>query len=47
MAWWYRQFAPHDTMLQHLEEEARKEKYGLWSDSHAVAPWEYRKQRIQ
>jgi micrococcal nuclease len=44
LAWWSRQYAPHDTMLQQLEEEARKEQRGLWSDPHAVAPWEYRKQ---
>jgi endonuclease YncB( thermonuclease family) len=46
MAWWYRQYAPHDTPLQQLEEEARKEQRGLWSDPQAVPPWEFRKQRV-
>ncbi|MGE3537309.1 MAG: thermonuclease family protein [Candidatus Tectimicrobiota bacterium] len=45
MAWWYRQYAPHDTTLQRLEEEARMAQRGLWSDPHAVPPWEWRKQR--
>ena len=26
-----------------LEQEARDAKRGLWSDPHAVAPWEWRK----
>jgi len=29
----------------HCEEAARTEKRGLWSDQHAVAPWEFRRAR--
>lgn len=45
MAWWYRQYAPHDTTLAQLEAEARTAKRGLWSDPVPVPPWEWRKQR--
>lgn len=42
MAWWYRQYAPKDAILAGLEAEARAARHGLWSDPHAVAPWEFR-----
>lgn len=28
-----------------LEIKARKEKVGLWSDTNAIAPWDYRRSR--
>jgi micrococcal nuclease len=43
MAWWYRQYAPHDTTLAQLEAEARTAKRGLWADANPVPPWEWRK----
>ena len=30
--WWYRKYAPGDTILEGLEKEARKAKKGLWAD---------------
>src|SRR3954451_24685760 len=42
-AWCYRRYAPHDRELERLEKEARDAKRGLWSDPHAIPPWEYRK----
>jgi endonuclease YncB( thermonuclease family) len=44
MAWWYRQYARGDTTLPTLEAEAKAAKRGLWSDPHAVAPWEWRQE---
>lgn len=44
LAWWYRQYAPKDKTLEHLEAEARKAKAGLWIDADPVPPWEYRKE---
>ncbi len=41
-AWWYRRYAPDDETLAQLEREAREATRGLWADSHAVPPWEWR-----
>jgi endonuclease YncB( thermonuclease family) len=43
--WWYRKYAPRDTVLEGLEKEAREAKKGLWADPHPVSPWEWRKRR--
>jgi len=43
--WWYRKYAPGDTVLEGLEKEAREGKKGLWIDPHPVPPWEWRAQR--
>jgi micrococcal nuclease len=43
--WWYRKYAPGDTVLEKLEKEAREGKKGLWADPQPVPPWEWRKQR--
>jgi endonuclease YncB( thermonuclease family) len=42
-AWWYSQYAPHDTSLEKLETIARSAKIGLWVDKNPEAPWEWRK----
>jgi endonuclease YncB( thermonuclease family) len=41
--WWYRKYAPGDTVLEQLEAKARVDKKGLWTDSQPVSPWGYRK----
>ena len=41
--WWYRKYAPGDTVLEGLEMEAREARKGLWADSQPVPPWEWRK----
>jgi len=43
--WWYRKYAPGDTVLEGLEAEARQARKGLWADPQPVPPWEWRKQR--
>jgi micrococcal nuclease len=43
LAWWYQYYAPHDTTLAQLEQDARTAHRGLWSDPHAIPPWEFRK----
>jgi endonuclease YncB( thermonuclease family) len=44
MAWVFVKYAPAGSSLYALEAEANAAKRGLWSDPHAVAPWEWRQQ---
>lgn len=46
MAWWYRKYAPKDSVLQELEETAKREKRGLWADPAPVAPWDFRHKKM-
>ena len=41
--WWYRKYAPGNTVLEGLEKEAREARKGLWADPQPVPPWEWRK----
>ena len=41
--WWYRKYAPRDTVLEGLEAEAREGRKGLWAEPQPVPPWEWRK----
>jgi micrococcal nuclease len=41
--WWYRKYAPGDTVLEGLEQEAREAKKGLWADPAPIPPWVFRK----
>jgi micrococcal nuclease len=41
--WWYRKYAPGDTVLEGLEKDARGARKGLWDDPQPVPPWEWRK----
>ena len=43
--WWYRKYAPGDTVLEGLEKEAREGRKGLWVDPHPMPPWEWRKRK--
>ena len=40
-AWWYREYST-DQSLGDLEEEARREKRGLWADVNPIPPWDFR-----
>jgi micrococcal nuclease len=39
--WWYRAYAPGDTVLEGLEKDAREAKQGLWVDPAPIPPWEW------
>jgi len=43
--WWYRKYAPEDTVLEALERKAREAKRGLWIDPQPLPPWEWRKHK--
>lgn len=40
--WWYYHYS-NDKNLKMLEEEASKNKIGLWFDPNSIPPWEWRK----
>ncbi|WP_299117110.1 thermonuclease family protein [uncultured Winogradskyella sp.] len=41
LAWHYKKYSK-DSVLQALEDNARRNKLGLWQDKNAMAPWEWR-----
>ncbi|WP_452233159.1 thermonuclease family protein [Lacinutrix sp. MEBiC02595] len=41
LAWHYVKYSK-DTILQSLEDQARKDKVGLWADKNAISPWQWR-----
>jgi endonuclease YncB( thermonuclease family) len=44
LAWHYKKHSKSSEYAQ-LERVARQQRIGLWSDSNAMAPWEWRKRR--
>ena len=42
MAWHYSHFSTDETLAK-LQDKARSDRAGLWSDSNAIPPWEFRK----
>lgn len=45
--WWFRRYAPGDSVLEGLEQEAREAKRGLWADANPVPPWDWRQHRAK
>jgi endonuclease YncB( thermonuclease family) len=43
MAWWYRRYAPDNTRLRSLEQQAREAERGLWSRESPIPPWDWRR----
>jgi endonuclease YncB( thermonuclease family) len=44
LAWHFKKYSD-DQVLSSLEQEARKNKIGLWQEPNPVAPWDYRKSK--
>ena len=44
LAWWYRRYS-NDQVLMKLEDQARRERRGLWQDKNPIPPWEYRRKK--
>ena len=44
-AWWYREYDKKDTKMQAYQENAKKNKLGLFGKRGYVEPWNYRKEK--
>ena len=44
MAWHFKKYS-NDPKYAQLENQARKQRIGLWADKNPIAPWEWRKNR--
>ncbi len=44
MAWVYRKYAPKDSPLYAVEDEAKAARRGLWVDAAPMPPWEWRRE---
>lgn len=44
MAWVYRRYAK-DRALKELEDQAKANRVGLWTDPDPIAPWDYRREK--
>jgi len=42
--WWYFK-ASKNTELRKLQDEAKQNRLGLWSDKNAISPWDFRKNK--
>ena len=42
MAWWYREYAHGDQVLERLETTARQEERGLWAQANPIPPRDWR-----
>lgn len=45
MAWAYTRYAADQPQLAVLEQQARAQRVGLWSQPRPQAPWDYRQRR--
>ena len=45
LAWVYRTYAPRNSPLYRMEDEARAAGRGLWQLSNPTPPWEWRRQK--
>ncbi|MEM8563001.1 MAG: thermonuclease family protein [Pseudomonadota bacterium] len=44
-AWWYRYYAPNNRLLEATEQQARRDKRGLWADANPKPPWDWRREQ--
>ena len=44
-AWWYEKYDKKNTKLKQLQENAKKNKLGLFAKKGYIAPWEFRKMK--
>ena len=46
-AWWYEYYAPDRPQFKQCQEDAQKNKRGLWAEEEPVAPWDWRKDDVE
>ena len=44
-AWWYQEYDKNDTKMQAYQENAKKNKLGLFGKRGYIEPWNYRKEK--
>ena len=44
-AWWYEYYAPDRPQFKQCQEDAQKNKRGLWAEEDPVAPWDWRRKK--
>lgn len=44
-AWWYEEYDKKNEIMKQYEENAKKNKLGLFSKKNPIAPWEFRKNK--
>jgi endonuclease YncB( thermonuclease family) len=42
-AWWYEYYAPDRPQFKQCQEDAQKNKRGLWAEEDPLAPWDWRR----
>jgi endonuclease YncB( thermonuclease family) len=45
IAWWHHRYS-NSAGLRALEQQARRERRGLWADPDPIAPWDWRRERL-
>ena len=45
-AWYYEKYAPEDKDLEKAQQDAQNKKKGVWSNPLAIAPWFFRREKI-
>jgi endonuclease YncB( thermonuclease family) len=42
-AWWYQHYARNERKLAESEQQARRQRLGLWAEPNPVPPWKWRR----
>ena len=42
-AWWYERYASRASDYEQCQEDAQKNKRGLWAEENPLAPWDWRR----
>ena len=45
-AWWYERYAKRALAYKQCQEDAQRNKRGLWAEGYPVAPWDWRRLKL-